>query len=454
MTVPKETTVAFGGSRRSVAECRRQGAEAAADGPIRLAVLNSHPIQYFAPLYAYLNSKPEFEVTALYMSDTSLRGDRDPGFGQNVAWDIDLLSGYRSVFLGKRARRRTPAGFFSLMAPEVWSEIRSRRYDALMVHGHHYAGNLIAIAAAKSVGIPILVRGETHLGLLRASAKRWLRKPIMNLFYRFIDRAMAIGSANAAFYRAMGVPSEKIFLAPYTVDNTRFTSESRLSAEERTKWREHLGIPLGSVAVLYSAKFTRRKHPEDLLAAARVLNGDECKPYTLVMCGSGELEQELRDYCDRHRIHNVVFTGFVNQANMPKLYGACDIFVLPSENEPWALAVNEAMCAGLPVVLSREIGCVADLVRDGVNGFTFEAGDVQGLASSLRQLIQDDELRIRQSGESLRVISRWGYAECAEGLHRALGGGTLTGAGGRPRRRGLSSHTAASTTMRSGKWSS
>ena len=73
-------------------------------------MLNSHPIQYFAPLYAYLNAAPDLEVTALYLSDFSIRGGRDVGFGQDVKWDLDLLAGYRSVFLGDAARRASHEG--------------------------------------------------------------------------------------------------------------------------------------------------------------------------------------------------------------------------------------------------------------------------------------------------------------------------------------------------------
>ena len=50
--------------------------------PTRIAVLNSHPIQYFAPLYAHLNTTPELDVTALYLSDFSIRGGKDAGFGR------------------------------------------------------------------------------------------------------------------------------------------------------------------------------------------------------------------------------------------------------------------------------------------------------------------------------------------------------------------------------------
>jgi glycosyltransferase involved in cell wall biosynthesis len=115
----------------------------------------------------------------------------------------------------------------------------------------------------------------------------------------------------------------------------------------------------------------------------------------------------MRAFCSEHRLNNVVFTGFVNQSDLPGLYAALDIFVLPSEHEPWGLAVNEAMCAGLPVVVSQGVGCVADLVRDGVNGYTPAAGDIGGLARALQRLIEDEDLRERQGRASLTRIQQW-----------------------------------------------
>jgi len=386
----------------------------------RIAVLNSHPIQYFAPLYAYLNNDPGLDITALYMSDFSLRGGRDKGFGQAVSWDVDLLSGYRSVFLGKQAKLRVPGGFFSLCVPEVWKEIRSGRYDALIIHGHNYLANLIALAAAKWIGIPILVRGETHLGLTRPGWRRALRGPVMSLFYALCDRCLAIGTANAAFYRAMGVPQDKIFLGPYSVDNDRFRAAAQAGQQRRQETRARYGIPADSPAILYAAKFTARKHPEMVLQAARRIRNLSSVPFSVVMCGAGEMEAQLKDYCRAHNLTNVVFTGFVNQADLPNLYAASDVFVLPSENEPWGLAVNEAMCAELPIVLSREIGCVVDLVENEFNGFTPDAGDIEGYVVALKRLIEDDDLRHRQGDRSAERISRWGYKEFQAGLRSAL----------------------------------
>src|SRR6266540_577901 len=248
---------------------KRAGTFPSAGKVTRIAVLNSHPIQYFAPLYAYLNRAPDLEVKALYLSDFSIRGGRDSGFGRSVKWDLDLLNGYRSVFLGKAARTREPGGFWSLVAPQVWNELRSGSYDVLWLHGHNYAANLIALMAAKTAGLPVMMRGETHLGLPRDGIKSTLRRPVIGALYRSCDRFLAIGSANAAFYRAMGVPDRKIFLVPYSVDNDRFVHSANLTANHKTEVRKRYNVPADRPSVLYAAKFTERKRPLDLLHAVR-----------------------------------------------------------------------------------------------------------------------------------------------------------------------------------------
>jgi glycosyltransferase involved in cell wall biosynthesis len=278
---------------------------------------------------------------------------------------------------------------------------------------------LIAVAAARLIGLPVFARAETHLGLSRRSLKRRLRRPIMQAFYRCLTGALAIGSANAAFYRAMGMPEERIFLMPYTVDNDRFTEGSRLSDLQRKRVRTELGVADADPIVLYAAKLQARKRPDDLLRAARRLQNRGVRLH-VVMVGSGEMAAELVHLAGQLGLDNVRFQGFTNQSVLPRIYGAADVFVLPSENEPWGLAVNEAMCAGLAIVASAEVGCVADLVWPHINGHTFAAGDVEGLANALHPILVDTNLRQRMSAASRAIISRWSYAECAAGLHAAL----------------------------------
>jgi glycosyltransferase involved in cell wall biosynthesis len=394
---------------------------------LRVAFVNTHPIQYFAPLYAYLNRTGLFSITALYLSDFSVRGTLDAAFGQAVKWDIDLLSGYDAGFVEGASLRDEPKGFFSVIAPQIWQEVSRGGFDALVVHGHTPAAVLIAVAAARWVGLPVFARGETHLGLRRGLLKRIARKPLMSAFYRSLSGVLAIGSANAAFYRAMGMPEDRIFFMPYTVDNNRFTRDSRLSDEERNRVRVGLGVNDDDPIVLYAAKLQARKHPDDLLRAAALLKYRGIR-FHVVMVGSGEMTAELVNLANRLGLENVHFNGFANQSVLPQIYGAADVFVLPSENEPWGLAVNEAMCAGLPVVASAEVGCVVDLVRASVNGQTFAAGNVDDLANALHSVLVDTEARKRMSAASRAIISHWSYAECAAGLQAAL---ARTGVGDR-----------------------
>ncbi|MGC1859729.1 MAG: glycosyltransferase family 4 protein [Methylocystis sp.] len=383
----------------------------------RIAVVNTHPIQYFAPLYAYLNTSPDIEVTALYLSDFSLRGATDRGFGQVVKWDVDLLAGYPHSFIGPNANTLVPGGFSSMIVPQIWGAVRGGGFDALWIHGHGVATNLIALAAAKSIGIPVFMRCETHLGLPRAGWKAALRKPLMSTFYRSLNGFLAIGSANRDFYRAMGVPDSRISLVPYTVDNTRFTEKATLSDEQRLATRKRYGISSDRPAILYVSKFMRRKHPDHLVEAARQLAAEGLS-FDLVLAGNGEMQGELAQMVAD--LPNVVMPGFINQQEMPALLGACDIFVLPSEDEPWGLIVNEAMCAGLPVVVSAEVGCVADLVENGGNGQTFQARDVGGLTDALRPIVADPTLRKAMSARGRELIQRWSYRECLEGLREAV----------------------------------
>lgn len=387
--------------------------------PYRVAFINTHPIQYFAPLYRMLDASGDLQVSALYLSDFSVRGATDRAFGRVVRWDVDMLNGYDARFVAGASQRGEPGGFFSVFAPGIWGEVRRGQFDALIVHGHTPAAHVLAIAAAKSVRTPVFMRGETHLGLVRGGVKAVLRRPLMGGLYRSIAGVLAIGTANAAFYRAMGVAEPRIFSMPYTIDNARFIAGAKLDADARREVRRELGVDDIRPIILYVAKFQRRKRPDDLIRAARRLE-ERGHAFQVVMVGSGEMDAELRALATGLGLESIHFAGFVNQSRLPQVYSASDVFVLPSSDEPWGLAINEAMCAGLPIVASREVGCGPDLVREGVNGASIRAGDIVGLASALAPLLQSDELRACMGQASREIVSRWSYEECRQGLLAAL----------------------------------
>lgn len=97
-----------------------------------------------------------------------------------------------------------------------------------------------------------------------------------------------------------------------------------------------------------------------------------------------------------------------------------DVFVFPSENEPWGLVVNEVMCSGLPVIASREIGAVPDLVHHGENGFIYDTGNVGELSRCLNEILEAPEKRRLMAKASGTIIADWNYESCVSGIRQAL----------------------------------
>jgi glycosyltransferase involved in cell wall biosynthesis len=379
--------------------------------------VNTHPIQYFTPLYAHINRSADLEAVPIFLSDAGLKPTLDPGFGHTVRWDIDLLEGLEAVFLPGAHRRRLNA-VHRMVAPQLWREIRNGQYDAVVVHGPAIPANYVAMAAARSIGIPVFARSDSQLSVKR---KRWprLRRVLARLVYNRFDRLLAVGQANREFFLALGVPNERISMFPFAVDNERIIREARLGEAERLAVRERLGVRSGVPVVIYASKLQQRKHPDDLIEAARRL-AREGIDFDVVIGGSGPMEAELKARAAAASELGVRLPGFLNQSEMPKVLGACDIFVLPAESEPWGLVVNEAMCAGLAIVASREVGAVPDLVKPGVNGNLFDAGDIAGLADALRPLLTDAGVRAEMQRQSCAIISKWSYDQCVVGLRGAL----------------------------------
>lgn len=386
----------------------------------RVCVINTHPIQYYAPFYAYLAKDPDIDLVVLYLSDLSLRGAVDPGFGRTVKWDIDLLSGYEYRFVGANYKTVTHSGFFSLFAPELFGELRRGRFDAVVVHGYAHAANLVAIAAAHLSGAKVFLRADTNAVLAQRRRPSLLKRLFVKAVFSATDRKLAIGTRNREFYRWMGVPEHNVVDAPFAIDNDRFFTASRLGLDERKDIRRSLGVSDERPIVLFASKFMPGKRPDLVIQAAGQLVSQGHSLH-LVMAGSGAMEIELRRLATSFPDLSVTFPGFVNQSEMPRLLAASDIFVFPSTIDQWGLIVNEAMAAGLPVIVGADSGCAPDLVDDGANGYLVPSNDLDALRQAIERIVVDAGLRRRMSEASLRKISTWSFRETRAGWRKALG---------------------------------
>jgi glycosyltransferase involved in cell wall biosynthesis len=190
---------------------------------------------------------------------------------------------------------------------------------------------------------------------------------LLRLFFRPVDGFLSIGTLNKNYYEALGIEPSKIFFVPYTCDNDRFCRDKLNETEKKAELKKYKNLNPSAPTVLFCAKFIKRKHPELVLSAINNLQRDG-KKINLIMAGNGPELDNIKELSKQLKVNNVHFCGFVNQLDLPRLYSTCDLFIHPSEDEPWAIVVNEVMATGLPLIVGKDVGSAKDLVLDGLNG--------------------------------------------------------------------------------------
>lgn len=385
----------------------------------KLAILNTHPIQYFAPLYKRLANEHNIELTVLYCSHWGVNEYIDPQFNTVVKWDIPLLEGYNYKFLKNLRKTEDVNKFFNLINLEIINDLIKNKYDFLWINGHNNFTNIVAVLTAKFIGTKLLMRADTQLNVERSKIKKLIRKPVMKAFYKLFSGFLYIGTRNKEYYEYIGVPGSKLFLAPFTVDNDFFIQKIKQANTDKLGLLKKYGLDNHSLNILYASKLMKRKNPIDLLKSFEIIK-KKFENVNLIFVGTGEEEENLKNYVGKNRIADVYFLGFLNQSELPEVFALSDVFVLPSINEPWGLVINEAMCAGLPIIVSDVVGAVPDLLREGINGYSFEAGNIEQLAEKLYLILSDDNLRISMGEKSREIISKWSYNECIQGIKQAL----------------------------------
>jgi glycosyltransferase involved in cell wall biosynthesis len=337
----------------------------------------------------------------------------DPEFGRKIKWDTPLLEGYNFKFL-KNFSLKPSSGFWGQLNPSIIWELFKDRPDLLIIFGWNSYSNWLAAKTAKILGIKIAVRGENPLNqeLLKASWKLFIKKIIFIPVFKLVNFFLYIGEENRKFYKYYGVSDKKLFFAPYAVDNNFFFQKNEEIKSRRTELRAKYGFGVGDTVLLFVGKLIEKKRPQDLLLAYRklVLENPNLK---LVFVGDGNLRLDLEK--ETTNLPGVVFVGFKNQSELPEFYTLADTFVLPSGmGETWGLVINEAMCFGLPVLVSSLVGCGSNLVKEGKNGFIFQFGDIEDLCVKLKLLVSIPHKMSEFGHESKEVIKKYSFGTDAE----------------------------------------
>lgn len=374
------------GSRRYGAPGLEFARAAAGFSDLSLAVVVSHPIQYYAPIFRALATRCKLHV--FYGQQLTRQQQGAAGFGTAFDWDIDLMSGYSSTFLHNISDKPGPDQFGGCDTPEIFTKLRGGSFDALLVMGWNLKSYLQAIFAAKRIGIPVMVRGDSQLGTPRSALKRGVKELVNPIFLRLFDGALYVGQKSKAFYEHYHYPASRLFFSPHCVDNDWFAA--RATADARAQVRRSHGIREDTFVVLFAGRLVPFKRPLDVIdSAARCRSSG--RPVEVMVAGSGELESEMRRRADELGVP-LHMLGFCNQTQMPAAYTAADVLLLPSNGEEtWGLVANEALACGRPVIVSDACGCAPDLAGDGKAGRVVPLGDINAIAACI------DAMMVRQA---------------------------------------------------------
>ena len=385
---------------------------------IKLAILCTHPIQYYAPLFKLLSKEKSIQLKVFYSLGIE-QNMIDKGFGKTINWDIPLLTGYDYEFLKNRAKNKGSDHFNGIKNPSIIAKIENFDPSILLVYGWAYHSHLKAIRYFYKK-VPIWFKGDSTLLNQKTIWKLLLRKLFLSLVYRHIDKAIYVGQQNKAYYKAYGLKKSQLIFVPHAVDNDRF-AEDRSS--EVKILRETLALKAEDILILFAGKFENIKNPHLLLNAFGAIEADNVH---LLFVGNGILEESLkfdvasnRLKCNSNKVH---FLPFQNQSQMPVIYQACELFCLPSLSETWGLSVNEAMAAGKAVLVSDQVGCAIDLVQNDLNGLIFQSNNLTSLIAALNVLTIDIAKLKLMGIKSKMIINQWSFNAQLETLMAHISG--------------------------------
>ena len=350
------------------------------------------------------------------------------GRSAEYEWDfIDTFGAFHKVtcfphLTSKQVSLRT-------LKKELFSELSKLKPDVVAIPGWSHRASLIALSYCLANSVPVVIMSDSNA----IDAKRyWPKELVKKRILSLVGSAIAGGERSAKYMATLGVPTSHIFVGYDVVDNVHFAQKAREVGQNSIEVRRKLGLP--PRYFLASCRFVAKKNLTQLLRAYALYKARQGSgSWKLVVLGNGDLWKTLHE--QRHKLgldDHVIFPGFIQYSQLPIYYGLATTFVHASIVEQWGLVVNEALASGLPVLVSRRCGCVAELVHEGRNGFTFDPFDAHELADLMVKMTDRTDLQ-SMGAASEEIIRDWSPEKFATNLLQATTAAIVNG----PKRNGV-----------------
>ncbi len=381
--------------------------------PIDLAIISNSYTPYRIALHRRIvNEMPQVKLHSIFTHDTS-----------NAPWKTGAPDEINPIPFGpgeladlasspKRALHEWRKG------GRIIEYLKQHNIKAVVLLGYADAARIRILRYTHRHGVPTFLFGDSNIrGDVASGLKAFIKRQVVSRVVRQCTGVMPCGTLGQEYFEKYGAKREQVFFFPYEPDYNLIQSmpQSQIDAV-----KAKYNLKDGRRRIVFSGRLVDVKRP-DLLIDAFLAIAAERSEWDLVMIGAGVLQESLRNKIPAALSGRVIWTGFLdNQADVSAIYRACDILVLPSSYEPWALVINEAVAAGLAVISSDVVGAAAELVREGENGYLFPANDLSTLIDRLRKatdLAIIDKMKKSSDG----VLQSWRLrGDPVRGLWRAL----------------------------------
>jgi len=364
-----------------------------------VAMVHVVPTPYWVHLHRRLAAElPEVTLRVAYTHDVA-----------DQSWRLDLADDLNAVSFGD-GKPWEPKKPLEVTARE-WAKggriarwIREQRADAVVLGGYSDAGRVRLLASCRMRRIPVLLHGDSNIHGDRAGGiKRIVKRLIVRRVVKTCAAVLPFGTAGRRFFMRYGARPDRVFYMPGEPD---YAIIERVAGSLIDEARARYDMPSDRRRIVFSGRLIPLKRVGDLIDAfLRV--APRHPEWDLVIVGDGPLRDDLKRRVPAAWEQRVKWCGFVSEAErLASIYKACDMLVLPISEDAWALVVNEALAAGLAVIVSNVVGAADDLVRDGENGRVFPPGDVSALASCIEDVIAPSNLE-RYKAASAAILRDW-----------------------------------------------
>jgi glycosyltransferase involved in cell wall biosynthesis len=306
---------------------------------------------------------------------------------------------------------------------QIWQHMRMTLDNinptAVVIAGYSTFDALFALLWCKLHGRSAIMMSDSKLDdFSRSRGKELVKRWLVHQY----DSALCAGKSHRQYLEILGMPPQQIFDGLDVVDNEYFKEMAEAARQNPDLFRHLPGLASERPFFLASSRFIKRKNMAGLLKAFAYYRCQTTpdQGWRLVILGDGIERASLESLIISENIPDVSLAGFRQIEELPAYYGLASVFIHPAYQDQWGLVVNEAMAAGLPVLVSNTCGCAADLVKYGENGFTFSPENVHELAELMIRVSSTKTDTKAMGISAQKVIDEWGLMRFVNGLYFAL----------------------------------